>query len=126
MLKLTVASLLTLLFISGCSHKIAVTTLESAIEQSAVAVKSASKGAADKVDIEVSVVTAAKGSATIPVPYVPIGVESSASTTTKLKVTVDLTKYPDPDPDAGVLKGAYPEPQVYILDLNTGEVTPAP
>lgn len=121
MLKTITVLCCSVFLLSGCaSKKIAVTTLESTIEQSAIAVKSASKGSVKTVDIEVAVVTAVKGSGTIPVPYVPIGVDASSSTTTKLKVTVNLEDFPE------TVAEAHEDSQVYILDLNTGVVTPAP
>lgn len=114
-------------FLSGCnSNKIAVAKLEAVIEQSALAAKRAAKNdSIETLNIKVAVVTSTKGSAVIPIPYVPVGIEGSQAQTTELAVAVDLSKYPDEPGDPGFTVLDYAnDPQVFILDLKTGEIEP--
>ena len=108
--------LLSSFFALGCTHKIAVMTLESTIQQAALAAKRAAGNASDKITIEVSVTNGVKGSATAPIPVVPIGVEASFSGTTKLTIDVRLK-------DFNVEKGLIETPKMYFLDLQNGTLT---
>jgi len=94
-----------------------VTTLESTIQQAALAAQRAARDAAEKVTIEVSVANGYKGGTNIPIPVVPIDVESSLTQTTKLTIDVDLKKYTPPS--VHITKGVA-EPTYYVLDLETG------
>ena len=109
--------LILLVISTGCAHKIAVVTLESTIQQAAVAAKKAAGNASEKLTIEVSVVNGYKGSATIPVPVVPIGAETSLTQTTKLTMDIDLKKFVIPSETKGIPVA------LYFLDKNTGILT---
>jgi hypothetical protein len=100
----------------GCTHKIAVMTLESTIQQAALAAKRAAGKASDKITIEVSVTNGFKGSATAPIAVVPIGVEASLSHATKLTIDVSLK-------DFDVEKSLIETPKMYFLDLKNGTLT---
>ena len=119
-----IASLFIIILLTqSCTSKIAVTTLETTIQEAATAAKEGSKGAADKIKIEVGVTNGYKAAATAPIPVVPIGIEASSAVNTKLTLEVDLTKY---EPGKLAPEGTKPaEPDTYILDLSTGELTPA-
>ena len=84
---------------------------------SCVSSKKAVGDASDKMTLEVSVATGYKGSATLPIPVVPIGAEASLSQTTKLTIDVNLKNYVLPEERKSL--GAT-EPTRFILDLNTG------
>jgi hypothetical protein len=59
--------------LTGCPHKIAAATFEFPIQKAALAVKRPARYASEKVTIEVAVTNGYKGSATVPIPAVPIG-----------------------------------------------------
>lgn len=107
---------LSLFFVSGCAHKIAVMTLESTIQQAALAAKRGAGNASDKITIEVSVTNGYKGSGTVPIPVVPIGVEASLTQAIKLTIDVKLK-------DFTFEKGLIEAPKVYFLDLKNGALT---
>jgi hypothetical protein len=107
---------LSLFFVWGCAHKIAVMTLESTIQQAALAAKRGAGNASDKITIEVSVTNGYKGSGTAPIPVVPIGVEASLSQAIKLTIEVNLKDFP-------LEKGLIEAPKVYFLDLKNGALT---
>lgn len=110
--------LISLIVLTGCAHKIAVATLESTIQEAALAVKRAAGDASEKVTIEVAVTNGYKGSATAPIPVVPIGAEASLMRTTKLTLDVKLKNYTAP-------AGFVPAPTNYTLDLKTGALEEA-
>jgi len=112
--------LILLVILTGCAHRVAVATLESTIQQAAIAAKRAAGDASNKLTIEVSVANGYKGSATIPIPVVPIGVETSLTQTTKLSMDIDLKKFVIPKETKGV-SGA--PSTLYFLDRNTGMLT---
>jgi hypothetical protein len=108
------------LFITSCAHKIAVVTLESTINQAATAAKKAAGNAAGKLTIEVSVVNGYKGSATLPVPVVPIGAETSLTQSTKLTLEINLNNFTIKSDDKSNIVAT---PAVYYLDKNSGLLT---
>ncbi len=112
--------LILLVILTGCAHSIAVVTLESTIQQAAIAAKRAAGDASKKLTIEVSVANGYKGSATIPIPVVPIGAETSLTQTTKLTMDIDLKNFVIPKETKGV-SGA--PSTLFFLDRNTGMLT---
>ncbi|MGZ4994094.1 MAG: hypothetical protein ACXV8I_04020 [Methylobacter sp.] len=105
--------------LQGCPSKIAVMTLESTIENAAKVAKQASNGSSKNLNIEVNVTNGFKGSATAPIPVVPVGIEDSSSTSVKLTLDIDLQTYSPPIHPLAV--GAQP-PQLYTLDTDTGKL----
>lgn len=114
--------LLLLILLQGCASKIAVMTLESTIENAAIAAKKAANGASDKLTIEVGVTNGFKGSAAAPIPVVPVGIEASSETTTKLTLQIDLNTYMPPQVPPSSAGG---KPKIYMLDTETGEMEDA-
>ena len=118
MKKLMILSLL-IIVLTGCAHKVAVVTLESTIQQAAIAAKKAAGNASDKLTIEVTVANGYKGSATVPIPVVPIGVETTLTQTTKLSIDINLSKFVIPEQTKSLV---ILPPTKYILDLETGNL----
>jgi len=118
MKKLMLLSFL-IMVVAGCAHKVAVVTLESTIQQAAIAAKKAAGNASDKLTIEVTVANGYKGSATVPIPVVPIGVETTLTQSTKLIMDIDLNKIVIPDDTKRITSIL---PTKYILDLDTGNL----
>ena len=118
MKKLMLLSLL-IMVVAGCAHKVAVVTLESTVQQAAIAAKKAAGNASDKLTIEVTVANGYKGSATVPIPVVPIGVETTLTQSTKLVMDIDLKKIVIPDENKRIESFL---PTIYILDLDTGNL----
>jgi len=107
---------LSLFFATGCASKMAVMTLESTIQQAALAAKRGAGDASDTIKIEVSVTHGFTASGTAPIPVVPIGVGTSLSQATKLTIDVDLKKF--------IMGKDFREvPKVYFLDLKNGALT---
>lgn len=108
------------LIITGCAHNIAVATLESTIQQAAIAAKKAAGNTSDKLTIEVSVVNGYTASATIPIPLVPIGAGTELKQSTKLTMDIDLSKIVIPKVDRDITTAP---PTLYYLDIRTGMLT---
>lgn len=99
--------------LQACSSKIAVVTLEQAIQNAAEAAKKGSGGASKKLQIEVSVTNAYRAGGTVPIMVVPVALSASSSVTTKLKLEVDLEAYRSKKLDPA-------ETGVFTLDTATG------
>lgn len=110
-------ALMCLIFLSGCAHKVAVATLEATIQQAAQATQKAAGSAVEKMTLEVTVANGYKGSATLPIPVVPLGAETSLTQTTKLTIEINLKNYTSPHDF--LTKGSIP-PNTYLLDTRTG------
>lgn len=106
--------LIVVVITQGCSNKIAVMTLKSTIQNLAEVAKTASRGASNKVKIEVSVTNGYQAGATVPV--VPITVGASTTVTTKLTIEIDLKKY---SPPTGMLSQ---KEEIFTLDTETGKL----
>lgn len=117
-MKRWVLILLCFAFLPGCAHKVAVATLESTIHDAAVAAKNAAGNASTKINIEVSVVNAYQGTATIPIPVVPIGAQASLQQTTKLTIEVNLQQFKPIE----LTRAEDGKTKIYILDLSTGKL----
>lgn len=106
--------LIVVVLTQGCSSKIAVMTLESTIQNAAEVAKTASRGASNKVKIEVSVTNGYQAGATVPV--VPITFGASSTVSTKLTMEIDLVKYSPPT-------SALPQKKdIFTLDTETGKL----
>jgi hypothetical protein len=109
--------------VQGCTSKMAVQTLESTIEDAVIAAKKGSKGASKEITIEVKVTNGFKGSATAPIPVVPVGLEAKSETFTKLTLKVNLDEYPLPgDLSLSSKRPPAPKPKIFILDTKTGKL----
>lgn len=111
------------LALTGCSQKVAVLTLDAVIRDAAEAAQRGAGDAATDFTIEVGVTNGYKGSATLPIPVVPIGVEATSSVATKLTLKLDLKKFKD---DKNRLAPLAEPPRVMILDKSTGQLTEQP
>ena len=107
---------LSVFFAAGCTHQIVVMTLESTIQQVALAAQRGAGDASDKITIEVEVTNGIKGSAAAPIPVVPIGVEASLAQSTKVTIDINLKKF-------SLEKSLIETPKLYFLDLQNGTLT---
>jgi hypothetical protein len=111
-----------IVLLQGCTSTMAVRTLESTIRDAALVAKSATRGASDKLKIEVSVTNGFTAGGTLPIPVVPLDISKTSSTSTKLTLEVDLIKF-NPVDD----KSVHDESEIFILDTKTGLLsTPTP
>jgi len=87
-MKYKIALLVFTISLTGCMHsKISVRPLDAVIIESA---QMAKKSGADSLKIELSVVTAKKGTAEVPISVVTFGAEKSISNS--IKVTAEIKK----------------------------------
>lgn len=94
MKKRMVFALVLIIFIAGCgSKKLIVREFDDTIIEAAEKAKAAG---ATELNVEVAVVSAYKGTASLPITVVVFGVEKSSSVTTKFTAKVDIAKWTHP------------------------------
>ena len=103
--------------ITGCTHMLPVVTLESEIQNTALAAQRAAGDAASVARVEVSVATGFRVGTTVPIQVVPITAEHTRSVTTTLTIDIDLKKF------KGEQRFKEQPPQYMLLNPKTGELT---
>lgn len=115
----TIALLIFTVGLTGCMpSKVSVRPLNAVIIESA---QMAKKSGADSLTIELSVVTAKKGSAEIPISVVTFGVEKSIRNSTKVTAKIDkLSTWVDPSTVKDLNESEKVDlTKSYILDTST-------
>lgn len=111
----------TALLCVGCAHQLEVKKLDDAMKQSACTAKAAMDKSITDLTLEYSVTNGYEGSATIPIPVVPLSAKATLSQTEKVTVKVNVATL-DCSNVPGIRMSASPAPAIYLLDIKTGQM----
>lgn len=111
----------TVLLCVGCGHQLEVKKLEDAMKQSACTAKAAMDKSITDLTLEYSVTNGYEGSATIPIPVVPLSAKATLSQTENVTVKVNVATL-DCSNVPGIRITSGPAPAIYLLDTKTGQL----